>query len=278
MSASSGSIEIPIAAEWSQLRRDKAALRERLAKLDSERGRVSDAVLERVRADYEHRAQDLEARAQDLAQRARREMTSLVAAVDRQEKTVAEYRAALEEYDLRERLGEELDDESAARTSDLRKELARLDDDLRAIVDLRDRVAAIADGRSSGFVAIPGPPPPAANVQELLSPVPSAALSIVPPPANPPRLIPVESGDGADYHALAGKTVVGRNPESDLRLPVGTVSRRHAEIEYQPDGWMVRDLHSENGTWVNGERIWERRIVDGDEVQFGTVRLLFRTH
>lgn len=277
--SASGSIEIPIAAEWSQLRRDKAALRERLARLDAERGRVSDAVLERVRADYEHRAEDLEARAQDLAERARREMSSLASAVDRQEKVVAEYRAALEEYDLRERLGELLDPESMRQAKELRGELGRLDEDLRAMVDLRDRVATIAEGRSSGLHIVPNPPPPAANLQvELLAPVPSAVLASPPPAADQPRLIPVESGDGADFFALADKTVVGRNPESDLRLPVGTVSRRHAEVERVEDGWMVRDLHSENGTWVNGERIWEHRIVDGDEVQFGTVRLLFRAH
>ena len=275
--SASGSIEIPIAAEWSQLRRDKAALRERLARLDAERGRVSDAVLERVRADYEHRAEDLEARAQDLAERARREMTSLAAAVVRQEKVVAEYRAALEEYDLRERLGEVLDPESTRQAKQLRQELGRLEDDLRAMVDLRDRVATIAEGRSSGLHIVAAPPPPAANAQEeLLSPVHSAALAMLAPPADNPRLIPVESIDGADFFALGAKTVVGRNPDSDLQLPVGTVSRRHAEVERQDDGWMVRDLHSENGTWVNGERIWEHRIVDGDEVQFGTVRLLFR--
>jgi hypothetical protein len=275
--SASGSIEIPIAAEWSQLRKDKAALRERLARLDSERGRVSDAVIDRVRADYEHRAADLEARAQDLAERARREMTSLASAVVRQEKVVAEYRTALEEYDLRERLGEVLDPESTRQAKELRGELSRLEEDLRAMVDLRDRVTTIAEGRSSGLHLVPSPPPPAANVQdEVLAPLPSAALAILPPPAANPRLIPVESVDGTDFFPLGDKSVVGRNPDSDLQLPVGTVSRRHAEVERVEDGWMVRDLHSENGTWVNGERIWERRIVDGDEVQFGTVRLLFR--
>ena len=281
--SASGSIEIPIAAEWSQLRKDKAALRERLARLDSERGRVSDAVIERVRADYEHRAEDLEARAQDLAERARREMTSLTSAVDRQEKVVAEYRTALEEYDLRERLGEVLDPESTRQAKQLRGELGRLEDDLRAMVDLRDRVTTIAEGRSSGLHLVPpppsaAPPPPAANVQDE-QPAhlpPAEVLSTLPVPAALPRLIPVESVDGTDFFPLGNKSVVGRNPDSDLQLPVGTVSRRHAEVERVEDRWMVRDLHSENGTWVNGERIWERQIVDGDEVQFGTVRLLFR--
>jgi pSer/pThr/pTyr-binding forkhead associated (FHA) protein len=75
---------------------------------------------------------------------------------------------------------------------------------------------------------------------------------------------------------LAGVMIVGRTPESGLRLPVGTVSRRHAELEPTPAGWVVRDLHSENGTWVNGERIWEKLLADGDRVQFGSVALIFR--
>jgi len=308
----SGSIEIPLAAEWAQIRHERNALRERLSRLEAERGRVSEAVLERVRGDYESRRADLEARAEDLAARARHEAASLERAVDRQESEVQRLRFALEEYDLRERLGEELDPASARQAASLRSDLARLEEDLRAVAELRDRVGAIADGRSSSHSAVVAPPaavsppprpaPPSPLPPPIAPPPPSAPstesadlLPEIPPftvphpvgpletlPATPlapparPRLVPVESPDGESAYFLSGTMVVGRNPESDLRFPVGTVSRRHAELSEGPDGWTVRDLHSENGTWVNGERTWEKVLVDGDQVQFGTVALVFR--
>jgi hypothetical protein len=324
--ATSGSIEIPLAAEWAQLRRERAALRARIERLDDERGRVSEAVLERVRADYLRRQADLDARAEDLAGRARQEEASLSRAVDRQEEGVQRLRFELEEFDLRERVGEQLDPIAARRAAELRRELASLEEDLGALLELRQGVSQIADGRSSAQL-VPPPPgiptaPPAASpaapsaapsaarpeipppppalppisaamsdavaAAELLPPIPpltvahpeAAAYRQAPPspPASDPRLEAPESPNGADAVRLTTALIVGRTPESGLRLPVGTVSRRHAELAPTAEGWVVRDLHSENGTWVNGERIWERLLADGDTVQFGSVALIFRTH
>lgn len=324
----SGSIEIPLAAEWAHLRRERSALRDRIARLDDERGRVSEAVLERVRADYLRRKADLDARAEDLAARARQEQSALARAVDRQEEGVQRLRFELEEFDLRERIGEQLDAASARRAAELRRELQSLEEDLTALAELRQGIAAVADLRSSGHLVAPATPaatppsapaavpprPPAAapppvsasfaaaldeavSAVELLPPIPPLtnayesagyrppAAAPPPPPPVPrsplgadPRFEAPESPGGADAVRLAGATIVGRTPEAGLRLPVGTVSRRHAELTPTADGWLVRDLHSENGTWVNGERVWERLLADGDRVQFGSVALIFRLH
>ena len=290
MTTASGSIEIPLAAEWQHLRREREALRDRLRRLDAERGRVSDAVLERVRADYERQRAGLETRAQELAHRAEREERTLVAAVERQQVELREHNLAIEEFDLRERLGEALDPDSARRARELRGERNRLQEDLRGLVDLRDRVMAIAAGRLFSGTGEPGAPvtvpAPLLTRPHRIDTGGSAPhpeqLSPLPPPLAParpalaPRLVPAESPDGIDAFLLSGPAVVGRNPESDLRLPIGTVSRRHAELAPSAEGWVVRDLHSENGTWVNGERVWERVLCDGDQVHFGTVCLVFR--
>jgi len=271
------SIDIPLLGEWIQLRRERTALRERLTRLESERGRVSEEVLERVRADYQEKVADLDLRASDLAGRAETEARALAAAVARQKQEVDKQRLAYEEYDLRQRLGEVLDAVSAKRAADLRSELSRLEDDLKAMIEMRDRVATIAEGTSGGQLP-DAPSPRTGGVRaEILPPIPPA----VPPPVAAPtpaagaRLIPSDSRDGSDAFVLRERTLVGRNRESDLCLPVGTVSRRHAIVENVPEGWRVRDLHSENGTWVNGDRIWEHLLADGDQVQFGTVALIF---
>ena len=73
------------------------------------------------------------------------------------------------------------------------------------------------------------------------------------------------------------RILVGRSRECDLVLPDVLLSRRHAEIARSPDGWVVRDLGSMNGTRLNEERIeGERPLVDGDVVQVAGWRLAFR--
>jgi pSer/pThr/pTyr-binding forkhead associated (FHA) protein len=70
-------------------------------------------------------------------------------------------------------------------------------------------------------------------------------------------------------------TTVGRHPDSDIFLDDVTVSRRHAEVLREEGGVRVRDLGSLNGSYVNGDRVEERALTTGDEVQIGRFKLLF---
>jgi hypothetical protein len=77
-------------------------------------------------------------------------------------------------------------------------------------------------------------------------------------------------------HPLAGDTmVIGRAPDAGVRLVDSSVSRRHAEVRRQGDGWLVADLGSTNGTRVNGTVVREHRLADGDSVAIGDVTLRF---
>lgn len=67
----------------------------------------------------------------------------------------------------------------------------------------------------------------------------------------------------------------GRHPESDIFLDDVTVSRRHARFSRESGTFVVRDVGSLNGTYVNRERIDEARLFTGDEVQIGKFRLVF---
>lgn len=65
---------------------------------------------------------------------------------------------------------------------------------------------------------------------------------------------------------------IGRAPGAVLRLSHYTVSRTHAQLRATQEGWMLRDLGSSNGTWVNGRRVTGVAAVrPGDHVQFGQV-------
>ena len=69
---------------------------------------------------------------------------------------------------------------------------------------------------------------------------------------------------------------IGRDPTNDLVLPDSMVSRRHAVVEYQGSQYFLRDCSSSNGVLVNGDRVSERTLRDGDVVAIGSSRLLFR--
>lgn len=92
-----------------------------------------------------------------------------------------------------------------------------------------------------------------------------------------PRL--VESGDagGPREHLLAlGRTSIGRASDNIVHLLDEAVSRHHAEIVPGPDGFLVRDLGSENGIYVNGDRLPEHVLRDGDVIQIGARTLVYK--
>jgi pSer/pThr/pTyr-binding forkhead associated (FHA) protein len=90
-------------------------------------------------------------------------------------------------------------------------------------------------------------------------------------------LLLVQRGPNAGSRFLldADVTSAGRAPDSDIFLDDVTVSRRHAEFIRAAQGFLVRDVGSHNGTYVNRERIEEALLGDGDEVQIGKYRLVF---
>jgi len=69
--------------------------------------------------------------------------------------------------------------------------------------------------------------------------------------------------------------VIGRSRECDLVLDDPNVSRRHAELRRDDDGWAVHDLGSTNGIKLNGNRSRGGRLSPGDEITLGLSRLTF---
>lgn len=102
----------------------------------------------------------------------------------------------------------------------------------------------------------------------------AAAVAALPPGT---ALLAVLRGPntGARFLLDSDLTLAGRHPDSDIFLDDVTVSRRHAEFYRQGGRFVVRDVGSLNGTYVNRERIEEAELHEGDEVQVGKFRLVF---
>ncbi len=67
--------------------------------------------------------------------------------------------------------------------------------------------------------------------------------------------------------------VVGRDPGCDIVLNDSKCSRRHAVVEYGPQGLVIRDMGSANGIYVNGKKVEQAPLGPGDTVRVGEVKL-----
>ena len=74
---------------------------------------------------------------------------------------------------------------------------------------------------------------------------------------------------------LSGRTLVGRDPQCEVSHADPRLSRRHAEFRVTPDGVVVRDLGSRNGTHVNGVLVEEVVLAPGDVVQIADLTIRF---
>ena len=70
-------------------------------------------------------------------------------------------------------------------------------------------------------------------------------------------------------------TTIGRDPECDVQIDSLGVSRRHATIHWTGDRFVLTDLGSFNGTFVNSERIWQHPLKNGDAIAMGECQLRF---
>ncbi len=89
----------------------------------------------------------------------------------------------------------------------------------------------------------------------------------------------VWNGSTHEVVELSGTRVsMGRGPSNDVVIAHPTSSKLHAVLEHMAGTWVLRDLASRNGTYVNGERLWgERALHPGDEIRVGEARLLFQS-
>ncbi len=141
--------------------------------------------------------------------------------------------------------------------------------------------------------------PPVASVPPVASAVPAERPRPGPGVTLPPSAIPAASAvagraeqereprtlralstvtvTGIEHDVVLGgeRVVVGRSGAVDIRLADSNVSREHAAFDYDAGGWIVSDLGSTNGTFVNGEAVQRKRLRDGDVVSVGVSELVY---
>jgi pSer/pThr/pTyr-binding forkhead associated (FHA) protein len=69
--------------------------------------------------------------------------------------------------------------------------------------------------------------------------------------------------------------VIGRSTECDIRLGVQNVSRKHARVLFQNEEYLIEDLESKNGGFVNGIKVVKCVLRNNDQIEIGGVKLVF---
>ena len=72
---------------------------------------------------------------------------------------------------------------------------------------------------------------------------------------------------------VGAQLLIGRSSACQIVLGDDTVSRRHAELRFEDGRWLLRDLRSSNGTYVNGRLVTEAEVRAGDVIHLGGCKL-----
>lgn len=87
----------------------------------------------------------------------------------------------------------------------------------------------------------------------------------------------LEQREGSPVSLGPDPVLIGRDPQNDLVLDDRRVSRKHAEVRLRLGRYTLYDLQSTNGTYVNGRRVAERVLDDGDKISIGGLEIVFRS-
>lgn len=94
--------------------------------------------------------------------------------------------------------------------------------------------------------------------------------SSAPKPTRTPFVTALSGARSGQALPVVGELTFGRHPECNVVLPENGVSRRHTRIELRGTEWFAIDLESTNGTFVNGQRIYDpQRLAAGDRIRVG---------
>lgn len=154
-----------------------------------------------------------------------------------------------------------------------------------------NRIARDAEPAAAEPEPPPPPPPPPqaapapaaedAEATRIERPaVDRAAVAAAPEPMERQKTLvgslTPDDASGSVFPLLDSECVIGRAPENGISIPDGSVSSRHARIIRNADGFVIEDLKSRNGTFVNGEKVEQPRLLaDGDVVRVGKIIMTF---
>lgn len=270
-----------------------------IEKANTSRGKVPQAVFERVIRDYEQRRRAAEDAARPLRQKARASLARLTELHARLKANLDAAQLDQSELQFRHEIGELSAEEYKQRRKGAEEALLGRRSAFEEADKLRQRFLEVVPSEPEAPAAPPPATAPKAEdsstmVFNVATPLPAdvpdfgtvllpreqtAAVeapdfgTVVAPLASLVRHEP--DGTTGPAYQLGMLVTIGRTPDNEIAIELPEVSRRHARLTFSEGSYVLQDLNSNNGTYLNGERIVEARLQDGDQIQIGPVLFLF---
>ncbi len=280
-----------------EITRQQRQLDEFRARAEAKKDKVDAAVYRRVVDDYNGRVATLDEEARPLKTQARKEFEKLRALFEnvngreeraRYDKQELEFRHEVGEMDgtqLAERLKgpEAILAECRAELDGLGRQKARFleafdEDELEQPDPVVHSAVPSATAAPEVPVELAGAP---ADVT-MMQPAPAIHADADDAPDESTFILPGGTlvsrdpalGKDVEYR-LSAINYIGRSPDNQICLSTDGVSRRHALVAAEKTGFLIKDLGSQNGTFVNDNQVTECRLNYGDVIKLGEAQLLF---
>ncbi|MEW5981198.1 MAG: FHA domain-containing protein [Acidobacteriota bacterium] len=257
-------VDMAVLDRLTETGRERAVLEDYRRRAESSKDEVDEQVYARVMSDYTSRIQALESATEPLRAQARAEFDKLKAGYEHVEQTARQARAEKTELEFRHAVGE-FDAAELAR---------RLQEPVRLIEEC-EKAGKDLDTQKIRFIE-------AFGSEEALFGIRTKKVAPGDPDARPAgyrrRAVAHVEGDDIEpmEFALGSIARIGRADDNEMCIPSRGLSRHHAIIQATVKGFVVRDLGSQNGTAVNGERVDTQDVRDGDTIGVGQVRIELR--
>jgi len=274
----------------SDVNKESTTVQELMERARAQKEGVPEPVVQRVMKDYGDRLKALENRARPLREKARIELARLRDLRVDVKASLDALRLDEQELKFRLRIGELKPEEFEEKEKKLAGLLAEAQENFDSVERVFEQFAAVLPheeappnspnddptaGRSG--VAAADHDDALGRTVDVLRPEiadrsPAEVTTVMIPLAH---LVRQTEGEPATY-GLGALTTIGRTTQNHIALDRPEVSRHHANIEMTEGGWLIKDLGSGNGTFVNDVRINEQPLRDGDRIVIGTVQFVFR--
>ena len=147
---------------------------------------------------------------------------------------------------------------------------------------VRAPLAADMDDAGATRIARPTPDLMTRAAQPAAAPPPPAAAPAFDPSDGATVMLSsaavvIEDPANAKEFPLTVINGIGRSDENRICLSNPGISRKHCEIKAIAGGYVIKDLGSQNGTFVNGQRVTEKKLTEGDTIDVGSVKFVFRS-
>ncbi|HTJ46931.1 MAG TPA: FHA domain-containing protein [Kofleriaceae bacterium] len=90
-------------------------------------------------------------------------------------------------------------------------------------------------------------------------------------------IVPMQGPQRGELFTLSPATVIGKDPSCNIVLQDSFMSSKHAEIKAEAGIWVLKDMGSTNGTFVNDKRVDKQELVDNDMIMFGKCLVKFKS-